>query len=410
LRLNDAIAIALKENYDIQVSILKNEVEEMQVYKSNAGIGPEIDWNANLNITGNNVNQKYIDGRLVNRLGRSYNPSTNFSLGITLFDGGRMQANYERLGLLSELSELEGKIVIQNTVVEVMETYYDIVRQKQALSFLNTIIKYYVERLKITEERWKVGQGSKLDFLQSKSDLNAQLSLLNVANNNLENGKVRLNGLLNNDPTTDFDTEELGAVTSSYDQNILFQTALKDNRDILHLQKTLEISKKREEEIASERRIQVGANADIGYSYNKTNAGFLLSNQNLSARGSLNSRYNIYDGQHRKKQIAISKINSQIIEKERENLEALIKTNLTFAFNRFISDKELLSLEEENRVIAEENLSIALEKFRLGGSSILELNEAQRTYDTALNRLVNANYNIRISELELLSLSGSLVE
>jgi len=69
----------------------------------------------------------------------------------------------------------------------------------------------------------------------------------------------------------------------------------------------------------------------------------------------------------------------------------------------------LLSFEELNRTIAEENLSISLQKFRLGGSSILELNEAQRVYDTALNRLVNAQYNIKISELELLRLSGTLI-
>ena len=97
------------------------------------------------------------------------------------------------------------------------------------------------------------------------------------------------------------------------------------------------------------------------------------------------------------------------MEKQGEDLVLRIKTDLTAAYNQYVSDKEILDFEEQNKILAEENLAISLEKFRLGGSTILELNESQRSYDTALNRLVNAQHNIRVSELRLLELSGGLV-
>jgi outer membrane protein TolC len=70
----------------------------------------------------------------------------------------------------------------------------------------------------------------------------------------------------------------------------------------------------------------------------------------------------------------------------------------------------LLELEKENKAIAAENLSISLEKFKLGSSTILEINDAQTRYNTVLNRLVSAQFNVKISQLELLTISGQLMK
>ncbi|HEY1053645.1 MAG TPA: TolC family protein, partial [Emticicia sp.] len=87
-----------------------------------------------------------------------------------------------------------------------------------------------------------------------------------------------------------------------------------------------------------------------------------------------------------------------------------MENDLVRAYNQYQTDKEILKLEEEYNKVAEENMQISLEKFRLGGSTILEINEAQRSLNTSLNRLTNARYNIKISELQLLRLSGELVK
>ena len=410
LQLEDAITMALENNYGIQVAQKNQIATEMQVYKSNAGFGPTVDWTTNLNLTGNNVNQSFIDDRTVNRFGRTINPNTNVAAGITLFDGGRMQATYDRLGQLSEFSKLQGNIVIQNTVMDVMGAYFNINRQKERISFLKNIIKNYEERLKITEERWNVGRGSKIDYLQSKTDLNTQLSQLAVVQNDLKNAKVILNGVLNRDPNLDFETVEIPNNKEDYLLDALILKAKDQNREILLLQKSIEISELTEKQIAADRAPQISARSAFGINYSNSNTGFLKSNRAISLSAGLTARWNLYDGHHRKNQIAISKMNTEIIELQQDQLETQIINDLSFAFNQYNSDKELLTFEILNKDIAEENLTISLEKFRLGGSTILELNEAQRTYDTALNRLVDAQFNIRISELELLRLSGSIVE
>lgn len=410
LKLDEAVSIAMEQNFGIQISTLEQTIDEMGIYKSNAGIGPIIDLNSNFRTTGNNVNQSFLDGREVNRWGRSINPSANISLNLTLYNGGRMRATYQGLKMLGEYGEIEKKLIIQSTLVEVMVAYFDIVKHKQTLIYLNSIIEYYNERLKITDQRWQVGKGSKIDFLQSKTDLNAQLSEVTRAENNLRNAKVILNGLLNRHPSEDFEIEESERIPSNYVLSNLEDRAINQNRDIVLLQKALEISYKEEQEVSAARKPQILLNGSVGYSYIDTNTGFLSNSQNLAGIIGLSARWNLFNGHHTKNQIAISRIRTQVIEKRQENLELQIINDLTMAYNQYQSDKELLEFEQQNKAIAEENLSISLEKFRLGGSSILVLSEAQRAYDTALNRLVNSEYNVKISELNILRLSGSLVE
>jgi outer membrane protein TolC len=410
LTLKDALTSALENNYGIQIAVLETQADQMAVYKSNVGMGPVVDWNLNFSTTGNYVNQNFIDGRVVNRFGRAFSPNTNLTIGLPLYDGGRMQAAYEQLALNSQYTELQGRIIIQNTLYSVMETYYDIIRQSQTVAYLEKVITYYEELVKITEERWNVGQGSKIDFLLSKTELNAQLSELTRAKNDLRNAKTLINGLLNRDPQTNFEIEMLPVS----DQNFLFteleSAARNNNREILLIQKAIDINRKREEELEAAMRPVVGLSGSVGYSYSNTNAGFLLSNQNFATAVGVSARWNLYDGNNRKNQLSISRLNSQIIETQKANLEMQIINDLVFVFNDYKANKDLLDFEQANQVLAEENLNISIEKFRLGGSSILELNEAQRAYDVALNAVVEAEYDLRISELELLRLSGRLTE
>ena len=102
LSLDQAIEIALTENYNIDIIALNQEMADQAIYRANAGMGPVVDWNGNLGGTVNNVNQNFLDGRQVNRFGRSISPNTNISLGMTLYDGGRMQATLNRLKRISE--------------------------------------------------------------------------------------------------------------------------------------------------------------------------------------------------------------------------------------------------------------------------------------------------------------------
>lgn len=409
LALDEAIELALTSNLGIQASELEHSAVEMQVYKANAGFGPRIDLNANVNTTVNEVKQNFIDGRVVDRFGRSYAPNINVGLRLPIYDGGGMQATLERLGQLSEVSSVETQIDMQNIVSQLIRRYYDVMQLNARVGFLNTVIKYYEDRLAITDERWQVGKGSKIDFLQSKTDLNAQLSGRARTLNDFKNAKVELNALMNRPLETEFNVQDEVRFHDDYNLVELIEKSEADNRDLIRLDKMNHVSLSAIKEWEAARKPQVSLSAALGYYYTNTNAGFLLSNQNAALNAGLSARWNIFDGGHIRNQIAIAQMDRKALDKHSEGLRALLRADLTAAFNQYQTDKEMLDFEQDNRLLAEENLAISLEKFRLGASTILELNEAQRSYDSALNRLVDAQHNIRLSELILLELSGSLM-
>jgi outer membrane protein len=401
LTLDQAKKICIQNNYQLQLSKMDAEASSMQVYKSNAGITPRVDWNVNLGTAVNQVNQKFVDGRLIDRNGRTFAPSTNLALNWTLYDGNRMQTRYKILQSQSDATQIVSQDFEDNIANQVSVAYYNIVRQKETINFLKTIIKYYEERLTITKGRWEIGRGSKLDYLQSQNDLNTQLTAIQSAEVSLLNQKILLNVLITRDPQTLFDVEPLSPLPASYTFEEVFAKAIGQSEELMSIEKNIEINKLLVKELEGNKLPRIGLNSTLGYSLSNTNAGLILLNQNIGINAALTSTWNLYDGKHNKKQIQIGNYRTSIFEKEKEMVLARIKSEIIIAINQLESNKKTYVLEEENKKLAEENLNIALEKFKLGGSTILELNDAQQRYDNALNRHVNAFYNVKMAELEI---------
>jgi outer membrane protein len=410
LTLDSAIVVALRQSYGIEIAKMQEKVADIQVFKGNAGMMPRVDWNTNIGTALNQVNQRFTDGRAIDRFGYTLAPVTNFAFSWTLYDGNRMYAVMDRLKSQSQATQVQTKVLMENTIITVMRAYYEVMRQKQTVKYLETVIKYYNERLKLTEERWQVGKGSKLDFLQSKTDLVTQQVEMTRTKNALKNAKITLNNAMNREPDLNFDV--LDTIVMIYDPDL---TELKNqtrtsNKDLQLLRKNRDISMIQQKEFEAQKKPRITLNSNLGYNLNRTNAGLFLLNQNIGLNTGVAATWNIFNGEITRRQIQTAKINTDILQKQQVELMSNLETGLIVAFNQLQSDKELLALEEENIKVVEENLQISLEKFKLGGSTILELNEAQRRFDLASNRLVNARFNVKNSELELMRLSGDLVK
>lgn len=410
LSLEEAQSIAMENNWGLKVSQKQIEATDNRIFKANAGYSPVIDWNTSYSGSFNQVNQKFFDGRSVQRFGTSITPNTNLSLAWTLYDGRRMQAVYARLNSQGQQSRIQNQLLVQNTLSNVMQAYYDIQRLQQSKSYLEVIIGYYEERLKITEERWQIGRGSKLDFLQSKTDYSTQKANLVNTLNELKGAKIRLNGLLARDPKTEFEVNDLSGYTNSDNLEILLENARIKNQEYLLLKKSEEINLLNQKEAKSFKLPRVGLTSSFGYNFNTNNAGLITFNQSVGLNTGITATWRVFDGQLNNRNIQLAKINGEIIKVQKEEWLNNIEMDLTSAYYQNQNDEVLLKLEHENKALAEENLEISLEKFKLGASTILELNDAQTRFNNALSRLVNAQYNVKISALELLRLSGQLAQ
>jgi outer membrane protein TolC len=116
----------------------------------------------------------------------------------------------------------------------------------------------------------------------------------------------------------------------------------------------------------------------------------------------------LFDGfnQNRAEKVAKLEIeNTQVaIEQQNKTLES----QLNSAFQTYLTNLELVQLEEKNEAIAKQNLDITLEKFRIGTITTLEFRTAQLNYINAKVRNTNTQYQAKLSEIALKELAGNL--
>ncbi|MCB0646204.1 MAG: TolC family protein [Saprospiraceae bacterium] len=401
LSLEEAIQTAKKENLNIDMTKMQAQLADMQVYRANAGLTPRLDWNTAFNGSGNFVNQTFFDGRSINRLGRTLAPSTNLALSYTIYDGNRGKTRLSLLQAQADRSHMMIEGIEEAVEFDVVQTYLDIAKQKSTIAYLNKTISFYKERMDITEERWIVGRGSKLDFLQSQNDMNAQKAALTNAKALLQSLKQYMNLLLNRDANTDFDVDETPPSSNLYSADEMLAMAIENDENLKLIKQDRIINDLRKTELKGAKLPLVNLNSTFGYSLSNSNAGLLLLNQNLGLNAGVTASWNIYDGNNINTQIKINEFQNNVLDKQ-QNLEVEnLKNRIAVAIYQWENAKSLLELESTNKAIAEENLTISLEKFRLGGSTILEVNEAQRRYDDAQFRHVNAFYGVKYAELAL---------
>ncbi len=411
LTLEKAIELALKNNHSILISQGENEISKNDVTVGNAGMMPQVTFNASGTYASNNTDQKFATGTEVSRKGAvSTGVATGVALNWTLFDGMKMFATYDKLKTLNAMSELNLKMAIENTVAEIMVTYYSLAKQKQLLTTIDSSLRLYNERVKISETKWKIGSASKLDYLQAKVDMNAQKSNQLRQKNIFAEQKIALNKLLAQAIDTDFDVDETIDITYQPAYSELKTSVVNQNNSLRFLQKNISGNEFALKEMRSQRYPRLLLNANYNFSNTQNQAGIVLSNQMLGFNAGLGLSWNIYNGSNASRQVKNAQVavtNSQLLF---DQLKFSVETSVLRAFNSFINAQEILKLEEENYLLAKENADVALESFRLGAINTLQVKEAQNSLDAASVRLVNVRYEAKVAETELMRLNGALVK
>lgn len=411
MTIEQAIEAALKNNYDILIA--KNQATQAKNNNTlgNAGMLPRLDLNASSTLANNATKQEFASGLVVDQSGvQSKNISTGAYLTWTVFDGLKMFATKERLQELESMGELNTKVQIENTLVKVITAYYTIAMQKQVISGLKENIAVSEERLKIAQKKLEIGSASKMDMLQAKVDLNALNSTLIRQNTLLHDAKANLNQLLLQPAEQEFDVLDSIPLINQYKYEELQNAILSNNSDLLFAQKNIEINKYAVRENRSLSYPKLNLNANYIFSRAQNQAGFSLLNQNLGLNLGFTASWTIFNGFVNSNAVKNMQLTVQNSIYEYDNLKSLTQLNLLKVFKKYQDDASVLALEEESKQLAKENLKIALERFRLGATTSIELKVAQQTYEEATNRLAEARFNAKISETQLLKLIGGVVK
>ncbi|HVG12793.1 MAG TPA: TolC family protein [Flavisolibacter sp.] len=415
LTLNEAIATSLQNNYDIQLFRNDSSLAALDYAFANYALLPRLSANGGSTFNNNNQKQVLADGTKRESNGiRSNNLAATLNLDWTLFDGFRMFIAKNRLGKLVELGELQVKGQVVTTVAEVMRIYYDIIRQEQQLRALEEQMELNEERLKIAQYKFDIGTGAKPDVLQAQIDLNAQRSAALTQQTAINKIKEQLNALLVVPTETNFEVADSTIDFNAYLTLDSIRSDIKNvNPELLIAQKNIDLATLDLRLRRAERLPVVEFNS--AYNFSRTDNKSVINpfqplfNQNKGLNYGFSASIPIFNGFTNRRLQRAAQINIESQQLIYERSATQINASIANAYRDYDLSKRALALEEQTLVLVRENIFIARERYRLGISTFIELREAQQSLADATNRLIQARYNTKAAEIELLRLRGDLV-
>jgi len=411
MTIEKAVELMLKNNFSITIS--RNQTEQLKNNNTlgNAGMLPQLDLQAAGSEANNNTKQNFATGTVIDKNGvTSSSLSADAALSWTIFDGLNMFAAKNKLAELEAQGELNLKLQIESAIVQAIQTYFNIVQQLQLVKALNEEIVVSREREKIADRKFSNGSGSKLDLLQAKVDLNAQRTALMKQTTALEEAKVNLNELLSRAPDTKFGVVDTVIVSynPSYDQ--LKSTVFQRNNELLFTEKNIRISEYGLKQIQAQRYPTIALSGNYLYSKTTNSAGFILLNQNTGFNYGFTASMPLFHGNNINNRIKNARLDLSNNQLQFDQTKLQLQSSVMNSYREFEDNLQVLKLEEENIQYARESMTIALERFRVGLSSFVDLKVAQQSFEDATSRLVAARYNAKVSETNLMKLNGDLVK
>lgn len=417
LTLDNAIATALEKNFAVKIARSREAIAHNDNTRGNAGMLPIVTGTTQANFNTNSVNQEFFPvgtatrPPLIQSGVHNRNSNSGVNLVWTVFDGMGMFATAERLRQIEQLGKTNVEINIENTAAQVASAYYDIIRQKQRLDNLKNAQDISNTRLELAKANYEVGTTSKSEYLAAQVDYNADQAAVVAQTQLLKNAKVNLNALMLRDFGTDFIVPDTIIFRSDLQLATLQEKLLGQNPNVLAANQARKIASIAEREARATRLPQVDLLG--GYQYNTINneAGFGIKS---SRTGSLNYGARlvmpIFDGFNQRRREQNAKINTYIAEYQEGDLKNDLLSILERTYNTYQNSIQLYGFEEKNLKIARQNVELAFERYRVGNSTAIEFREAQRNAVATESRLIEAAFNVKITEIELLRLSSTIVE
>ena len=413
LSVQDAIDVALQKNYDIQ--LVRNEAEAYRIDNAyaNGAFLPALNGSASKIWNKNSQKQNFTDGRKRSADTKSNNLNAAVNLDWTLFDGLKMFATKDRLAQLQAYGQLTLRTQVVNSIARVINNYFNIVRQKQLLRAIDTLIAINEERVQLADKKYSVGLGAKPELLQAKVDLNAQKAARLLQRTLITQLRQQLNQLTGMPVQEEYEVMDSIPINLELNYGTLVAGIDKTNPGLQAAKKTIDISSLAVKERKAERFPVVQFNS--AYNFGKTNNGSVVNpefqpifSQNKGLNYGFSAIVPILNGFNSKRLIQQADLSVQYNKLVYDSTYARVQLNLSNSFKDYEYQKTALALEEDNISLAKENVFIALERFKQGVSTNLELRDAQISLQDAYNRLIAARYNAKLAETELLRLKGNL--
>ena len=411
LSLQQAISYTLTHNHGLKVAQIQKEIAENQATPGNANLYPKLALTGNTSYSNQNTTIIFSGSIPKNEVKGAISTGYNAGLGITytLFDGLGVVYNYKKLLAQAEKSNEQWLLTIENTVIQVINTYVEILRWQHAVHVQENTLVVSLDRLTRTESGFKVGAKTSLDVLNARVDfVNDSINLAN-AHFQMANLKRNLNWTMGQDIQTDYEVSLPNQLDGLSGIDVLISESLKNNRNFILANLNKEMAQL-DYSIANSKRFPViTGNLSYGLSHASNGAGIVVSNDATGVSGGLNLNYNLFDGLKVRTQIENANLLVQSNEELKKESEKTIARDVHNAWNGYQFSIQQQNSENQHVALSQLALKRSEEAYKNGQVTALEFRQAQLNLLNAETKRYNSGLAVLKYYFELKKLNGTLV-
>ena len=417
LSLEQAIEVGLRNNFQIQIAEKQIEIAQNNNDWGATGRYPEV----NLNVFYNN-RVATLDNPIGFINGELYNGdlTANVDAGWILFDGFKVDINKRRLEELERQTSSNAKLVVEDAIQQIINAYYNTLIQQKQLEVFNEVLEISADRVRFQKIRQEYGQASSYDIIQTEDAFLSDSTNLIIQEFSLATAKRNLL-LAMGERIFDKEfilTDVLGDTANFYVYEQLEDKMLSDNKDIQALLVGRELASINTELAKSNRYPTVSVNGGLNLSGNmaKLFSEDQMGNKRDAAWGknadlyvNFRGTYNIFDGGNRKRSIQNAEMEEMISALSIEDAKRNLKMQLRNIYEDYENQRRLLGISDKLIANAKRNLDISTERFKAGQINSFEYRTVQLAYINASQSKLNAIFNLKNTETELVKLVGGLI-
>lgn len=417
----EAIRLALENNYGILIASNTIEIAKNNKDLLNSGYLPTLSANAGANYQSATTNTSFQgavdqngqprpDIKIEDAESQRYNAGLN--LNYTLFDGLGRFYNYKRLKEQYNLTELQARETIENTILQLFSVYYEIARLSENVNILEETLQVSKERIIRAQYQFEYGQNTKLNVLNAQVDVaNDSINLLNTKQL-LANAKRDLNIILDNELEKQFVVDTTVSFVSRLEMDSYLEKSSENNVTLLQNESNIRITEYDVKVSKSGYLPTVGLTGSYGWNQARNPpSAFFPGNvsDTYTLAGGVSLSWNIFDGGGTLTRIKNAKIALDTQELQKDQVVKQVNRDIANALGNYKNRLDVYQIQQQNVSTNQNNFERSQERFKLGQITSIEFRQAQINLINAKTNKNLAKYDAKIAELLLLQLTGQLL-
>jgi len=406
LSLQSAIDSALQNNYGIIIQEISTDIAAERNTWGATGALPNISFvgSGSEALAFNDLDQS-----------RTSRLNSSVDLNWTIFRGFSARISKEKLDELEHISEGNLNIIVENTLISVMNTYYQALLNMEYIRIGNELSALSGDRYTYEEEKARLGASGTYNLLQAKNAFLEDQSNLLSAEATYRASIRQLNYLMGVDLDMEYKlSEAFESGEEEFALTTLEERMMSNNYTLQNQYLNLKMAELDVRQAKSGYYPTLSLGASGGYGSTETiydtNTDLNNSMSNWNTNLSVSLSYTIYNGGVRKQGLQVARLQEQITGVQTQEMEQEMKMTLRQELDFYQVRQEQLELARENVDAAMLNMNLSKERYENGTINSFNYRDVQQIYMNAAVQYQNAIFSVIGSYNAILRITGGIID